>query len=108
MSKEEWTIKYKIKNLYLLKCGEYYKIGTSMNVPKRMVDLQVGNPIILEKYDASWCYYAEAWEFGLHRFFNKFRVHGEWFKLNDEQVKLVQKIMEYHGDAYDVRRFANA
>lgn len=105
---EEWVNRYRVSNLYLIRCGDYYKIGTSLNVPKRMGYMQTGNPMKLEKHDASWCYYAIWWEVGLHKLFDAFRVRGEWFALRPQDVEFVQKIMEYHGDPYDIRCLANA
>ena len=76
--------------IYFVRCGDYIKIGScSSDLSMRLSDLQIGNPekIILEAFipgDRK----KEKW---IHRQLRKFKVRGEWFKLNEIQFKQVFK-----------------
>lgn len=74
--------------IYLMQCNEYYKIGRSFVDPKgRVIQLQVGNPYIIElvRYDEMEC--SEFAEYWLHTnvFIDKW-VRGEWYKLNKDDL----------------------
>lgn len=53
----------------------YIKIGYSKDVPTRMLSLRMYTRLTL----LGQCEGDVEFEQGLHRKFNKFRVHGEWF-----------------------------
>lgn len=71
--------------VYFLKAGEYIKIGyTKGRLFKRIADLQVGNPIKIEieHFMAG----SRVVEKKLHRIFKKYKVSGEWFKINKADI----------------------
>lgn len=78
----------KIVYTYVLKDKSgLYKIGKSVNVERRIKSISTGNttiekvmvlPIDCEGY--------------LHSYFSNKRIRGEWFKLNNEDIKFIEKI----------------
>lgn len=79
-------------HLYILQCGNRFKIGVTNNIEKRIASLQTGNaePITLvhieERINPTK---AEKY---LHRCFHKNRLKGEWFEgitLHDIRIKLL-------------------
>jgi hypothetical protein len=77
--------------VYLLEFGEYYKIGSSINVERRFNEIKTimpekgkivhsiktGDPAGIEAY---W-----------HKYFADQRVRGEWFKLSDSDVRYFKR-----------------
>ena len=79
-------------NVYLI-CAEFegrrlYKIGyTRRDVAKRIKELKTGNGsemYVIDSFKSKWGTKIEA---QLHRTFKSKKVNGEWFDLNDEEVK---------------------
>jgi len=78
-------------DLYLVKCHDFYKIGTTLNMVERLRTMQSGNP-----YDISCLYYAkgrgveeEFW----HRKFRKNYWKGEWYMFTSEEIEKVISAM---------------
>lgn len=72
--------------IYLAKCGDYYKIGfTSGDVSKRISALQTGNPIPIQLVGTIPG--DQKTETALHVRFSEKRVQGEWFTLDDDDVR---------------------
>lgn len=76
--------------VYLLKCGNFYKIGVGGNLRKRISSIQTGNPYKVELIHA-WDFIEEevAYEIEaeLHKKYIKNRKQGEWFTLTNKEVK---------------------
>jgi hypothetical protein len=81
-----------LKNIYLIKAvsasGDVtYKVGKTTRDPKkRLKELQTGNP---NKLDISYIFesqYANLLETTLHIHYKPYRLEGEWFMIDDEQV----------------------
>ena len=79
-------------SVYLI-CAEIggekvHKIGYTRRTPEqRIKEFKTGNAsdfYIVDSFKSKWGTKIES---SLHRRFNKFKINGEWFKLNDEQVK---------------------
>jgi hypothetical protein len=75
-------IKYKqnrANDLYVVKCGNYFKIGVTDNIEVRLKSLQSCNPypITLELFYKGKGMYEEA----LHKAFHKYHHSGEWFNI---------------------------
>lgn len=83
--------------VYLLRCGEHYKIGFSEQPRKRLQQLRTGSPhpIVLE-HELKTTFFKSI-EQQLHRRFAHKRGEGEWFNLNDEDVAYI-KSLDKHGD----------
>lgn len=81
--------------VYVVKSGDYYKIGVASSVPSRVAVLQVGNPIKIEV--VAYKDYKEnavAMEKQLHKKYEKNLVHGEWFCLGSKEIEDVVQIIE--------------
>jgi hypothetical protein len=79
-------------NVYLI-CAEFeerrlYKIGyTRRDVSKRIKELKTGNGsemYIIDSFKSKWGTKIES---QLHEIFKNKKVSGEWFDLNEEDVK---------------------
>jgi hypothetical protein len=81
-----------LSSIYIMKCGEYRKIGVSNNPEARRKTMQTGNPeaVILEHFEErDLPYVVESY---LHRHFRNNRTRGEWFRglsLNDIRLELI-------------------
>ena len=82
----------KPKYIYLLECHNTYKIGITDNIRRRMNQLDTKpfklnlvvqtNKLIKDAY---------KWERFLHEKYNKHNIDGEWFNLNDIQIKDIKE-----------------
>lgn len=69
---------------YLIRGGDYVKIGFCTNVQKRMAGIQTGNPCKLELVGKRPCNSEKEARFlerKLHRLCKRFSCQGEWFDL---------------------------
>ena len=84
--------------VYLLKCGEFYKIGrTSNHVNLRVKQLQTSNPEqveIVHFKDKLNHKQSITEEVKLHKIFSHCRVSGEWFSLTLHEVTQCKFIMD--------------
>jgi len=79
-------------SIYLI-CAEIggekvHKIGYTRRTPEqRIKEFKTGNAsdfYIVDSFKSKWGTKIEA---SLHRRLKPFKINGEWFQLNDEQVK---------------------
>jgi predicted GIY-YIG superfamily endonuclease len=63
-----------------------YKIGISKNPETRVKTLQTGNDNKLKIIHKVECEYFNDVETALHNKYKIFKINGEWFELNDEDV----------------------
>lgn len=64
------------------------KIGFTVNVTKRLMDMQQGSP---DRLTLLWCYIAVIpHESELHRHFARWRVHGEWFEPHESLLRYIK------------------
>lgn len=69
------------------------KIGKTKSIKQRFSSLQTMSPVPLRLIG---CFRAhDALERILHERFERYRCHGEWFKLNDEMIGLIETGSEY-------------
>lgn len=87
MSLSNFTPKGKAGSVYLLKSGEYYKIGlTTGTVKQRISSMQTGNPVkikLVASFETEDVVGDEAY---LHNKFGSYRVQGEWFSFPQELI----------------------
>lgn len=81
--------------VYLLQAGDLFKIGiTRGSVKNRIKQLSTGNPInitIVSTYESDK---ASKVESVLHNTFKSKKVKGEWFKLEDDDIKKFTSLCE--------------
>jgi hypothetical protein len=72
--------------VYLIKCGELYKIGKTTNLERRIKEFAVGNPYPLILVTSRYSLDIDSLERSFHIYYRKKRIKGEWFELNAEEV----------------------
>lgn len=77
---------------YLISDGTYFKIGKSINPEKRYKQIKTSNAKV-----RLMCYGNGVTEKYMHDRFYRSRVNGEWFKLNDEQLRNAIRLIK-HGE----------
>lgn len=82
----EYSEEIGTKHVYLIRSGDYHKIGIAKNVKARMLSLDTSNPMPIELIESHKCKQARKVERYLHDKYAEQRVKLEWFKLNDEQI----------------------
>lgn len=100
--KESSSISTKIHEreyVYFLKADRFLKIGKSSGSPfSRIADLQTGCPFPL--VPIAHINGGRSKELELHKRFNKYRVHGEWFIFSGELVEFINSIKGINQDDY--------
>lgn len=77
-----------------MRCDNLYKIGISNNPNKRYHTFLTGNPNIEMLCYSQPVTFAYMLEQKLHKLFCDKSVSGEWFKLNEENVVTLRKLIE--------------
>jgi len=76
--------------IYLIRCGEFYKIGITQNVEQRLENFKTSNPHSIEML-RTWHYkpwsMVQKIERLLHHHHSPFHHQGEWFKLPNHVVE---------------------
>lgn len=75
-------------NVYILKSGDFFKVGISVNVERRIRELQTGSPHLIELLALKWCGnparhndQASAIERQIHKEVSEYNSYDEWFRL---------------------------
>lgn len=71
-----------MKKVYLLRTNEFYKIGITNNLNKRVKQLQTGNSEKIELISFYESEYANKIEKSLHNKYSYVKKEGEWFTLS--------------------------
>lgn len=72
--------------LYVLKAGDYFKVGITQNLNKRIKQIQTGCPLKISRvyyYTLDTKFEAMELEKEIHIFLNKISTSGEWFLVQD-------------------------
>jgi len=79
-------------DLYLIRCLQFVKIGTTANLSERLRSIKSGNPfeLKLEYYGVGEGYREEYW----HTVFKDRHHQGEWYWLTDEDIEKVKQYRE--------------
>jgi len=81
--------------VYFIRCGEYVKIGYSINPLQRLTDLQTGMPYRLEILASEWGTPED--EKFYHAKFKHLRHVGEWFHRTDELSAFIATLTQWAG-----------
>lgn len=79
--------------VYLIRCEEnnYYKIGITKNIERRIKQIQTGTPdkiYLVEKYESE---HSSKIEKALHNFFSPYHRNNEWFELSlEDEMKFME------------------
>ncbi len=71
-----------MKKIYIIRSGEYYKVGISQNVLKRLDAMQTGNPVELEVISIYTTNNPLLCEAIIHDRLKQHYVRGEWFSCD--------------------------
>jgi len=71
--------------VYLIQCGEFYKIGITKNIAMR--SWSTDNPYDIEIIKTWASQSARKTEGRMHAHFRQYHHRGEWFKLPDDAVE---------------------
>ena len=84
--------------VYLLKAGEFYKIGKSKQYEKRIAEIKLQLPFEVTEVHKIKTNNIDALELHWHRYFRKMRRNGEWFELSTKDIEEFTSIKEinYH------------
>lgn len=90
-AKEYGKIKSTRQYVYIFKDGEKFKIGKTNNIARRFQDAKTlnSNISLFHFIDTVDSYLLET---KLHNYFNHKRINGEWFNLNNEDLKFICEI----------------
>ncbi|NIV32750.1 MAG: hypothetical protein GWN58_25880 [Anaerolineae bacterium] len=78
--------------VYLLQCAEYYKIGCSKKVDRRIKQLSTLPPFDLVHICSIQTDDMYQLEFELHQRFQHKRKRGEWFTLDAEDIEYIRSL----------------
>jgi len=84
-----------VEFVYLVRGGEYYKIGIAKDTSKRLLGIRTGCPFPVELVKSWETDSAQKIERLMHCRFKAYRANGEWFRLPIEiieELKAVEKI----------------
>jgi hypothetical protein len=85
--------------VYVVKCNEFYKIGSTSDLRRRLIALQTGNPYpitLIHSYEI-----PVSAETSFHNLLTKIGCHerGEWFKISEDLlVTVLQVLGDYEKD----------
>lgn len=86
-----------VGGVYLLSCGDFYKIGRSIDVNKRLSSIRTSNPNKVElvtKYSSYYMSYDRL-EKLLHEKFKHCRHNLEWFRKEFTEEDFIQACVEF-------------
>lgn len=87
-AKARWSEWPDCAGVYFVQSGDAIKIGTSINVRRRLVSLQTPYPPILLAVAAG----GRTEEQELHRTFRHLHIHGEWFRAEPELLDYIASL----------------
>jgi hypothetical protein len=79
----------KKSGIYILYSCGYYKIGITTNIDKRILELQTGNPFLIQLVFFKIVNDASALESELHKKYKNKNVSGEWFYLDNNDIQYI-------------------
>jgi len=84
-------VKARAGYVYFVKSEFGYKIGRTSDIKSRMNMFGVKLPFDVELYAYFKSMKYEKWELLLHKMFADKRINGEWFDINEEDFKAIEK-----------------
>lgn len=94
--------------VYLLKCGDHFKIGFSKTPRKRLRQLRTGSPLPITVEHQLKTPHFRAVEQQLHIHFRNKRGNGEWFTLSEDDVSYIKSLDQYGDTPEEVREKEDA
>jgi len=70
--------------------NKWVKIGFTINLSKRLASVQTGCPCLLEILGYIKTKDARKLEKKIHKKFNYYKMHGEWYVLSSEIIRFIE------------------
>lgn len=86
--------------IYLIRLLDWYKIGRSKDVSKRLTTMSIKLPFDLDLIHTFPAEDMYEGEFHLHMRFADKRGRGEWFRLDDSDVEYMTSLVRYQGGEF--------
>ena len=88
-----------MKKIYVMKSGDAYKIGVSIEPESRLKNLKIGNPYLKLVYQSQNLSNGYAVEALIHKKISSHKISNEWFAGIDENeiVRIVDEIVSSEG-----------
>lgn len=88
-----------MKKIYVMKFGDAYKIGVSIEPEARLKNLKIGNPYLKLVYQSQNLSNGYAVEALIHKKISSHKISNEWFAGIDENeiVRIVDEIVSSEG-----------
>lgn len=95
INEESINIPTEHKHVYIIHDidSDIYKIGISKNIKTRLSNLDTSNPHNLKIYKTYKLKNAKGMEKQLHKQYEHLNVKGEWFKLSEEDLINIDRIL---------------
>ena len=76
--------------VYFIQCGEYYKIGSTIDVYSRFHTIQVTNPTDVSIFHVVKTDNMRLTEKLFQSMFERVEIRGEWFKLSEKNLEHIK------------------
>ena len=90
-----------MEKVYVMKSGDAYKVGVSVEPETRLRHLKIGNPYLELVYQSQKLSNGYAVETLIHKNLNSYKISNEWFAGIDENkiICIVNEIVSSKGEA---------
>ena len=90
-----------MEKVYVMKSGDAYKVGVSVEPETRLRHLKIGNPYLKLVYQSQELSNGYAVETLIHKNLNSYKISNEWFTGIDENkiICIVNEIVSSNGKA---------
>lgn len=80
--------------IYIMECGEKYKIGLSKNIERRKKELDNRPFPVNIIYKSKLIDNVYKIEEEIHSHFKEKQINGEWFDLNENDIRVIKEYLE--------------
>lgn len=89
-------------SIYVIRVGEFYKIGRTVNISKRISAYYTHCPYEIYPIHKIEVEYGVEFEELLHNTFSCFLHRGEWFALSSHALEMLSVIIKEYGNKKNV------
>lgn len=80
--------------IYIIRCEQYHKIGIAKDPRQRAKGIQTDNPFKIHLVKSRYIVSCRMNERYIHDLLFDKNVRGEWFLLNDGEVKILESMID--------------
>lgn len=89
--------------IYVIRVGEFYKIGRTINLSKRISAYSTHCPYKIDPIYTVEVEYGIEFEQLLHNIFSCFLHRGEWFTLSSHALEMLSVVIKKYGNKKNVQ-----